>query len=426
MISTLSHCKLVYFFKRLFFSNLWGITLLFAEAEGRERARLFQWGTIDKIQLDHKFTGLMSKADYYQLLGVAKGTSASELKAAYRKMAMQYHPDRNPGNQEAEEMFKQVSEAYEVLSDDRKRQIYDQYGHAGLQNNGGFGGGGFSSAEDIFSSFGDIFEDFFGSSSRRRSGNRARRGKDIQTEVQIEFLEACFGVSKEIHVKKPMTCETCSGSGAKAGYEPETCGTCGGHGQVQMTQGFFTINTNCPHCQGQGQVIKEKCSDCQGRGVQQKGKDVTLKVPPGVSHGTRLLIHGEGDAGDNGGPYGDLYVYLNVKPHDEFLREEDHILTEQKIMFPQLALGCELEIKTIDGTEQIKIKPGTQSGEVVRLKSKGVPHVRSGKRGDHLIHIQGVTPEKLSSKQKELMEELAQELGVKTAKKSKKKKGIFG
>lgn len=374
----------------------------------------------------------MDKQDYYELLGVVKSATFVEIKTAYRKKAFEFHPDRNHGNPEAEEQFKLVSEAYEILSDDQKRGIYDQFGHAGLQGYGGGFGHHFNSSDDIFSAFGDIFEDFFGmGSSGGRSRSRARRGQDLQTEISVEFLESCAGIKKEVSVTHGVLCETCNGSGAKKGTTPDTCSTCKGHGQVRMTQGFFTISTTCPHCGGKGQEIKHKCSECHGRGVVKKERKLQVKVPAGVSDGTRLLMHGEGEVGELGGPSGDLYVYIHVKEHKEFQREGDHILSQVHVSFPDLALGIELPMNTIDGQDKLKIKAGTQSGDVIQLKGKGVANVRNGRRGDHLIHIQGETPTKLSSKQKELLKELSKELGASSEttsvkKSKKKKKGIFG
>jgi len=372
----------------------------------------------------------MEKQDYYVLLGVERSASFAEIKTAYRKKAMEYHPDRNHGKPDAEEMFKLVAEAYEILSDDNKRGIYDQFGHAGLQGGGGFGHH-FSTADDIFSTFGDIFEDFFGmGASGGRGRTRARRGQDLQTEITTEFLEACFGIQKEVIITHNVRCETCAGSGAKKGTAPETCSTCHGHGQVRMTQGFFTISTACPQCNGQGQMIKQKCSDCRGHGVVKKERKLKVKIPAGVSDGTRLLMQSEGEAGLHGGPSGDLYVYIHVNKHEEFHREQDHILSEINVNFHDLALGCDIPINTIDGEEKIKIKAGTHSGEIIKLRGKGVANVRSGRRGNHLIHIQAVTPDKLTSKQKELFKQLSKEFEpasrLTSKKKAKKKKGIFG
>lgn len=383
---------------------------------------------------------MSAKQDYYEVLEVSRSASSSEIKAAYRKKALQYHPDRNPGDTEAEEMFKFCSEAYEVLSDDNKKQIYDQFGHAGLQN-GGMGGGGFHNAEDIFSAFGDIFEDFFGFGSSRsgRSGRgrkRARRGRDLQVEVEVEFLDACFGIEKEVEVSSHVKCETCDGSGAKKGTEPETCRTCGGHGQVQMSQGFFTISTNCPDCHGQGQMIKEKCSDCRGHGVIVKPRKLKVKVPPGIEDGMRLVMRSQGEDGENGGPAGDLYVLVHIEEHPEFKRDGNDILSHVEVPFPYLAIGTEIEVNTIDGPEHVKIKAGTHSGDVISLRSKGVADVRTGRRGEQHIYIQASTPKKLSKKQKELMEELAREFPLKSmkqdsskasknSKKKSKKKSFF-
>lgn len=367
----------------------------------------------------------MSKQDYYELLGVSRSASVDEIKSAYRKKALQYHPDRNPGSKESEDMFKLVAEAYDVLSNEQKRGVYDQFGHEGLQ--GGFGGfgGGFTNSDDIFSAFGDIFEDFFGMGRRQGGGKRARRGPDLQTEVSVDFLEACFGTEKEISITHNVRCETCRGSGAKKGTSPETCSSCRGMGQVQVRQGFFTISTTCPYCNGRGTQIKEKCSDCHGKGVTKQTRKLNLKVPSGVSDGTRLLMRGEGEAGENGGPPGDLYVFIHVAEHPEFHREEDHIISELKVHFPDLALGFETPVHTIDGEEIIKIKPGTLSGEILKLKNKGVKNIRTGRRGDHLIKIQAITPTHLTPNQKKLLEQLSAEFGASVTDRKKKRKGIF-
>ncbi|MBF0104280.1 MAG: molecular chaperone DnaJ [Deltaproteobacteria bacterium] len=372
----------------------------------------------------------MAKQDYYALLGVSKTSSDADIKAAYRKLAFQYHPDRNQGDKKAEDMFKLVAEAYDVLSNKQKRAIYDQFGHEGLQGAGGGFGRGFSSTDDIFSAFGDIFEDFFGFGGQGGGRTRARRGQDLQVEVEVDFLESCFGVKQDVKVYHNDTCAECGGTGAKKGSAPESCRYCGGHGQVRMTQGFFTINTTCPQCSGRGQVIREKCSSCRGSGLEKKERQLKVKVPPGVSDGMRLLMQGEGEAGAHGGPRGDLYVYVHVKEHPTFHREEDHIITELKVNFTDVALGGEMTINTIDGENKIQIKQGTQSGEIIRLKGLGVPNVRSGRRGDHLVHLQVVTPEKLTSRQRELLNELAKECELTKNKKEDKpknrKKGFFG
>jgi molecular chaperone DnaJ len=371
----------------------------------------------------------MSQPDYYELLGVSRGAVIAEIKASYRKKAFEFHPDRNPGNKEAEDMFKLVAEAYDVLSNEQKRHIYDQFGHAGLS--GGMGhGGGFTNAEDIFSAFGDIFEDFFGSQGGRssRGSKRARRGSDSKTEVTIDFLEACFGVQKEVSVPQVLRCETCLGSGAKKGTSPVRCSYCNGYGQVQMSQGFFTINTTCPQCRGQGNIIKEHCESCRGEGVLHKTRKLKVKIPPGVNTDTRLVMQGEGDVGQNGGPHGDLYVLISVTDHPEFRREEDDIHSILFVSFSDLALGCDKTANTIDGTTDVKIKVGQQSGEMLRLKGKGVANVRSGRRGDHILHIQAQTPQDLLPRQKQLFEELKQEHSDVTSTTShtkKKKKSFF-
>jgi molecular chaperone DnaJ len=369
--------------------------------------------------------------EYYELLGIAKTAGTDEIKKAYRKKAFEYHPDRNPGDHTAEEKFKLVAEAYEVLSDVQKRQIYDQYGIEGLKGRGGFHG--FNSADDIFSTFSDIFEDFFGFAGQRSGGTggkRARRGHDLQTEVEIEFLEACFGIEREVSISSNVKCETCDGVGAKKGSSPSRCTYCNGHGQVQMNQGFFTISTTCPQCQGAGQMIKDKCADCRGQGVVPKSRKLKVKIPAGIQGDMRLMMRGEGEAGQHGGPAGDLYVFVRVREHAEFKREGDDIVTELQVIFPHLALGAAIKVNTIEGEHNLEIKAGTQSGDIVRLKHLGVANIRSGKRGDHLFVIQAVTPSKLSTRQKELLQELAGEFEAPQAeigrdKAKKKKKGFF-
>lgn len=374
---------------------------------------------------------MAAKADYYELLGVARTATEDELKKAYRQLALKYHPDRNPGDKNSEEKFKQISEAYEILSHPEKRQIYDQFGHAGLGGHGGFREG--FSTEDIFSAFGDIFEDFFGFGSQggRSRGQRPRKGRDLQVEVEIEFLEACFGVEREVDLFTNVSCETCHGSGAKPGTQPVRCTYCNGMGQVQMRQGFFTIGTTCPRCNGAGVQIAEHCPQCKGHGTTQKKRVLKVKVPPGVMEGMRLLLSGEGEAGQFGGPPGDVYVYLHVKAHDSFERNGDDIVTTISIPFPHLALGAEITVETIEGPEKISVKAGSQSGDVLRLKGKGVQNVRNRERGDHLIYVQAHTPEKLNKHQKQLMEELAKEFSLPEIKAEsgkagkKKKKGIW-
>jgi molecular chaperone DnaJ len=369
----------------------------------------------------------MAKPDYYELLTVTRTATVEDVKKAYRKKAFEFHPDRNPGNPQAEEQFKLVAEAYEVLSDERQRHLYDTYGHAGLEG-GQAGFHGFNNTEDIFSSFSDIFEDFFGMGQGGRSrggGQRARKGPDTKAELEIDFLEACFGVDKPLELQTAVTCETCAGTGGKKGSTPTKCSYCNGYGQVRHSQGFFTISTTCPQCKGQGTQIKDKCPDCNGQGAQRKKRTLTVKVPPGVSDGIRLLLQGEGEAGQNGGPGGDLYVFLHVRPHAEFQREGDDIVTQLKLTFPEAALGAPMTVTTIEGETTVDVKAGIQSGDTISLKGKGIANLRSGRRGNHVIHIQVVTPTSLTPAQKELLLKLGEDLGVSKKDAKKKKKGFF-
>lgn len=372
----------------------------------------------------------MAKKDYYELLGVARRAEKTEIKSAYRKKALEYHPDRNPGNRDAEEMFKLVAEAYEVLSDDRQRQIYDQFGHEGLSGQSGFHG--FNNTDDIFSAFSDIFEDFFGfggGGGNSKRGTRARRGRDLGMEIEIEFLEACFGTEKEVPVSRQVRCETCEGSGAKKGSEAQRCSYCNGYGQIQARQGFFTISTACPQCQGAGVFVKDKCGDCKGRGAIKQEKKCKIKVPAGVMDGLKLLLKGEGEAGENSGPPGDLYVTIHVKKHEHFHREDDDIVSHLNVSFADVCLGAKIPVETIEGMKELEIKAGVQSGDRVVIKNAGVANVRSGKRGDHVFFVQVVTPKSVSAKARELLTQLNQELGggvlESKDKPAKKKKGFF-
>lgn len=370
---------------------------------------------------------MTSREDYYELLRVGRTADNTEIKKSYRKLAFEYHPDRNPGDAKAESQFKKVSEAYEVLSDPQKRQIYDQFGHAGLEGRAGFHG--FQNTEDIFSAFGDIFEDFFGFSTGSRSHKRPRKGRDVQIEVEVDFLEACFGIEKEVALQLQSTCETCAGSGAKPGSESIKCNYCHGRGQVQMSQGFFTISTTCPKCNGEGAEVAESCPVCSGSGTTQKKKKIHVKIPAGIQQGMRLVMNGQGEAGQNDGTPGDVYILVRVREHEEFKRDGDHIHSKIIVPFPYFVLGAELTINTIDGEEKIAIQAGTQSGDVLCLKGKGVKSVRGSRRGDHYVLLQATTPQKLSKTQKELMEKLAEEFplerATQTAKK-KNKKSFFG
>lgn len=371
----------------------------------------------------------MQKRDYYKVLGVTQNTDEAEIKKAYRQLALQYHPDRNPGNKEAEEKFKEASEAYEVLSDPQKRQIYDQFGHQGLQ---GTGFHGFSGVEDVFDTFGDIFEDFFGFQTSRRGGgrsNRARKGPDLRHDLTIDFLEACFGAEKQIQVSKNSPCVSCEGSGHKKGSRPIPCRQCGGMGQIRHTQGFFTISTTCPSCQGEGVMVSDPCPDCRGRGLVHHTKKLNVKIPAGVDSGIRLMIQGEGETGERGGVAGDLYVFIRVREHEFFVREGEHIRCPITIHMVQAALGVTLKVPTLKGEEEVEIPAGIQSGESILLRGKGVPSLRNHKPGDQIITVIVKTPTSLTEAQKELLKKFLETSWEKNKKseapKKSKKKGWF-
>lgn len=347
---------------------------------------------------------MTSKRDYYEVLGVGRDADAAELKAKYRKLALKYHPDRNPDNKEAEEKFKEAAEAYEVLTDPQKRQIYDQYGHQGLEGTGFSGAGGF---EDIFSSFGDIFEDFFGFGGGRRGRGRSRvqRGSDLRYDLTIDFMEAAFGTEKELKIQKMQTCESCHGDGCKPGTQPEICSTCQGTGQHTQSQGFFTVRSTCPSCHGHGKRITNPCPECGGRGQTLITKKVSLKVPAGVDSGSRLRLTGEGEGGPNGGPHGDLYVFLQVQPHKFFQRNDSDIICLAEISFVQATIGAKITIPTLTGEETLKIPPGTQYGDTFRLPQQGIASLRTGQRGDQIIQVDIKTPTHISKKQEKLLKE---------------------
>ena len=349
------------------------------------------------------------KRDYYQTLGVSRDASAEDLKKAYRKLAMKHHPDRNPGDKSAEEKFKEASEAYQVLSDPERRVQYDRFGHAAFEQGAGFGGFDFSGAgfEDIFS---DIFGDFFGG-GRGRSRTRAQRGEDLRYDLEIRFEDAVFGTERVINIPRLSSCDACSGKGTKGGAARATCSACRGSGQLRFQQGFFTIAKTCGQCGGQGTVIKEPCRACGGSGVTQTTHALNIKIPPGVDTGSRLKLRAEGEAGRNGGPAGDLYVVIDVKPHPLFARQDNDIVCEVPISFAQAALGAEIEVPTIEGKFKMKIASGTQSGTVQRLRGKGVPDLRGGGRGDQLVRVVVETPRKLTARQRELLEEFARSGG---------------
>ena len=361
----------------------------------------------------------MDKRDYYETLDISRDAGDDEIKRAYRKLAMQHHPDRNPGDKEAEEKFKEASEAYEVLRDREKRQIYDQYGHEGLQ---GSGFSGFSGFEDIFSSFGDIFEDFFsfGSGSRRR--NRPVKGNNLRYNMELTLEEAFSGKEEVIEFQKWGICETCSGSGITPGSEPQMCGTCHGQGQVVRSQGFFQIKTTCPACNGSGRIIKDPCVDCTGRGKVRVDRSINLKIPPGVDTGSQLRLRGEGEAGEMGGPSGDLFVVMHVKDHNLFKREGDHLFCEIPVSFVQAALGDTITIPVLgdEETYEMDVPHGTQPGDILSISEKGMPGINSKKRGQLLVKLEVKIPKKLSKRQKELLEEFAKTEGVDLKKKKRK------
>ncbi len=348
---------------------------------------------------------MTNKRDYYDILGVSREAADSEIKAAYRKLALKYHPDRNPNNKEAEEKFKEAAEAYEVLRDPRKKEIYNQYGHQGLEGSGFSGFGGF---EDIFSSFGDIFEDFFGFSTGRRSRSRVQRGADLRYDMTLSFMEAAFGTETTIDLEKMQACGVCEGSGCEPGTYPETCGQCQGTGQVSRSQGFFTVRTGCPQCRGRGQTIPKPCGDCRGLGQVMVNKTVSVKIPAGVDTGSRLRLTGEGEAGPLGGPPGDLYVFIRIKPHDFFERDNTNILCQVPISFVQAALGDEIEIPTLNGKRMLTIPKGTQYGDIFRFRGEGIPSLRHKNRGDQIIQAVIKTPTHLNKKQETLLKEFAQ------------------
>jgi molecular chaperone DnaJ len=355
-----------------------------------------------------------NQRDFYEVLGVERTASVEEIKASYRKAALKWHPDRNPENKhEAEGKFRECTEAYSVLSDQEKRQIYDTYGHAGLSNAGGgvdFNGTVFQDFHDIFGDFFG-FEDLFGSGSRR-GRNRAQRGSDLRYDMTLTFEEAAAGVSTKIKLPKQELCGACHGTGAKSGTGATACQACGGRGQLAYQQGFFTITRTCPACQGAGQVIKERCAECRGQGRLEKEKTIELRVPAGVDTGTRLRVPGEGEAGANGGPTGDLYVVLEVKEHSFFERRGADLYCTIPVSIAQAALGAELPVPGLSGEEKLKIPEGTQGGAVFRIKGHGLPDPRGGGKGDLYYHVRVVTPTKLNRDQRKLMEQLGVTLKV--------------
>lgn len=342
----------------------------------------------------------MSKRDYYEVLGVARDASGADIKKAYRRLAMKYHPDRNSHEANAEERFKEASEAYEILADEERRAAYDRFGHAGVDPNSGMGGfGGASSFSDIFS---DVFGDVFGGG---RGGARVHRGSDLQYTLELDLERAVRGDTVSIKVPTLVACDTCGGDGAAEGSSPSTCGDCGGAGQVRVSQGFFTLQQTCPRCRGMGKVITDPCRTCGGHGVREETRTLSVKVPPGVDTGDRIRLSGEGEAGPNGGPAGDLYVQIAVREHPLFTREGRHLYCEVPISFPDAALGGEMEVPTLGGRVKLKIPPETQTGRLFRIRGKGVKPVRGGEQGDLLCRVIIETPVNLTNAQKDLLDE---------------------
>lgn len=343
----------------------------------------------------------MSKRDYYEVLGVDRSAADQEIKKAYRRIAMKYHPDRNPDDEDADAKFKEATEAYDVLMNAEKRSAYDQFGHAGVDQT--MGGGGFQGGASFSDIFGDVFGDIFGGGGGGRQG--PQRGSDLRYTMEVSLEEAVRGATREIKVPTLQHCDTCDGSGAKPGTNPVTCGSCGGAGQVRMQQGFFQVQQTCPKCRGRGKTISDPCIDCRGQGLLEKTKTLSVKVPPGVDTGDRIRLSGEGEAGPSGGPNGDLFVQIAVRQHNLFERDGRHLYCEVPINFVDAALGGELEVPTLDGKVKLKIPSETQTGKMFRLRGKGVQPVRGGPVGDLMCRAVVETPVNLSAQQRQLLEE---------------------
>lgn len=348
-----------------------------------------------------------AQRDYYEVLGVSRDASPDEIKRAYRKVALKSHPDRNPGDEEATTRFKEASEAYDVLRDADKRQRYDRYGHAGVQ--GRSGAGQFHDVQDIFNAFGDLFEGFGGFGGRSSGGgSRMRRGASLRTSLTIDLLDAASGTTKTVEIERRELCGDCGGTGAEPGTSPEACDYCGGHGQVLRSQGFFRVQTDCPACHGQGSVIRNKCGTCRGAGRTSEQTKLEVRVPAGVDTGMQLCLRGEGEAGENGGPRGDLYVVMQVREHSLFEREGSDLRCHVPVTYSQAALGAEIEIPLLDGRRMHTIPAGTQPGEQFHLVGLGMPDPHGGRRGDLIVEAVVEVPRKLSERQEELLRELAE------------------
>ncbi|MFT5705134.1 MAG: molecular chaperone DnaJ [Shewanella sp.] len=364
----------------------------------------------------------MSKRDFYEILSVERDASEREIKKAYKRLAMKFHPDRNPGDKQAEANFKEVKEAYEILTDSDKKAAYDQFGHAGVDPNRGHGGGN----ADFGDVFGDVFGDIFGGGRRGGGQRQAARGSDLRYNLELSLEEAVKGLTKELRIPKLTTCDICDGSGAKKGTSPTTCGTCHGQGQVQMRQGFFAVQQACPTCHGRGKIIKDPCNSCHGEGRVEKSKTLSVKIPAGVDNGDRIRLSGEGEAGEFGAPPGDLYVQVSVREHAIFVRDGNNLYCEVPISFGKAALGGEIEVPTLDGKVNLKIPAETQTGRMFRMRGKGVKSVRSHAVGDLLCKVVMETPVKLNDRQKELLREFDETLtGSSSKKHSPKAEGFF-
>lgn len=348
---------------------------------------------------------MVAKRDYYSVLGLNKEASDDDIKKAYRRLAMKYHPDRNPDNRKAEEQFKEAKEAYEVLSDPQKRAAFDQYGHsAGDFNNMGAGAG----AQGFSSAFGDIFSDIFGANARAQQQHHVYRGADLRYNMEISLEDAARGVETKIRINVQMTCDSCKGSGARSGSKPATCDVCQGHGQVRRQQGFFSVQQTCPKCHGNGKIITDPCHDCHGAGRRPQQKTLAVKIPAGVNSSDRIRLSGEGESGVNGGPPGDLYVVVTLKPHPIFQRDGANLHCELPVSFTTAALGGEIEVPTLMGSAKMRIPAETQTGATFRLRSQGIKPLRSTEQGDLMVHVVVETPVKLTERQRELLRDFEQ------------------